>query len=65
MRSLSRGRNLVGFVYRKMDSEYTEGGLGRKNVSISLRFQRMITGNNLCSHWAPGNLLSTEERKTS
>ena len=55
----------MGFVYRKMDSEYTEGGLGRKNVSISLRFQRMITGNNLCSHWAPGNLLSTEERKTS
>ena len=64
MRSLSRGRNLVGFIYRKMDSECTGGGLGRKNVSISLRSQRMITRNNLCSHWATGNLLSTWERKT-
>ena len=34
MRSLSRGRNLVGFIYRKMDSECTEGGLGRKNFSL-------------------------------
>ena len=26
MRSLSRGRNLVGFIYRKMDSECTNMG---------------------------------------
>lgn len=52
MRSLSRGKNLVGLIHGKMDNECTEGGLGRKNVSISLRSQRMITRNNLCSHWA-------------